>query len=95
MNINNVKYNEIPIMVLDEISYMFGSYEECNSEELKPILERHGYKNVEFLLINPEDDIELTLDVYKELFVIGGFEPDYDRYYDDYLFDKKLKLKGR
>ena len=37
MNINNVKYNEIPIMVLDEISYMFGSYEECNSKELKPI----------------------------------------------------------
>ena len=40
-----MKYTDIPKDVLNEISYMLGSTEECNSEYLKPILERHGYKD--------------------------------------------------
>lgn len=66
-----MKYTDIPKDVLNEISYMLGSTEECNSEYLKPILERHGYKDFIFLLINPEEDEELTLDIYKELFLTG------------------------
>ena len=65
-----MRYEDIPQDVLKEISFMFGSTEECQSEYFKPILEKHGYHVDGFLLINPEDDKELTLDVYKELFLI-------------------------
>lgn len=70
-----MQYKDIPKEVLNEISFMFGSTEECQSEYLKPILERHGYKDFTFLLINPEDDKELTMDVYKELFLTGICSP--------------------
>lgn len=70
-----MKYNDIPQEILNEISFMFGSIEECNSEYLKPIIEKHGYTGFKFLLIEPKDDKELTLDVYKELFLTGVCEP--------------------
>ena len=66
-----MQYKDIPQDILNEISFMFGSIEECNSEYLKPIIERHGYVGFDFLLLEPEDDKELTLDVYKELFLTG------------------------
>lgn len=72
---NNMKYNDIPQEALNEIAFMIGSTEECNSEYLKPIIERHGYVGFDFLLINPEDDKELTLDIYKELFLTNICAP--------------------
>lgn len=48
---------------------MLGSTEECQSEYLQPILEKHGYTGYGFLVIEPSDDKELTLDIYKELFL--------------------------
>ena len=70
-----MKYEYIPQDVLNEISFMFGSTEECQSEYLKPIIERHGYTDFNFLLIEPEEDKELTLDIYKELFLTGVCKP--------------------
>ena len=70
-----MRYEDIPQDVLKEISFMFGSTEECNSEYLKPILKRHGYIDCKFLTINPEDDKELVLDIYKELFLTGIYVP--------------------
>ena len=70
-----MKYEDIPKDVLREISFMLGSTEECNSDYLKPIIERHGYVGMDFLLINPEDDKELTMDIYKELFLTGICAP--------------------
>lgn len=71
-----MKYNDIPKDALKEIAFMLGSTEECNSEYLKPIIEKHGYTDFDFLWISPEDDKELTLDIYKELFltnIVGIF----------------------
>lgn len=70
-----MKYNDIPQDILNEISFMLGSTEECNSDYLKPIIERHGYTNFKFLSIKPEDNKELTLDIYKELFLTGVCVP--------------------
>ena len=70
-----MKYTDIPQNVLKEISFMLGSIEECNSEYLRPIIERHGYIDFDFLLIEPKDDKELTLDIYKELFLTGIYTP--------------------
>lgn len=72
---NGIKYNDIPQEVLNEIAFMIGSTEECNSKYLKPIIERHGYVDCDFLLINPEDDKELILDIYKELFLTNICAP--------------------
>ena len=66
-----MKYADIPQSVLKEISFMLGSIEECNSEYLRPIIEKHGYMDFDFLLIEPEDDKELVLDIYKKLFLTG------------------------
>lgn len=72
---NDIKYNDIPQDVLNEIAFMIGSTEECNSKYLKPIIERHGYVDCDFLLIDPEDDKELTLDIYKKLFLTNVYTP--------------------
>ena len=70
-----IGYNEIPEDVLNEIDFMLGSIEECNSDYLEPILKAHGYEvNGSFLGFTPEDDKELTLDIYKTLFVEAGFK---------------------
>ena len=70
-----MKFENIPQNVLNEIAFMFGSTEECQSEYLKPILEKHGYTGYGFLVIDPIDDKELTLDIYKELFLPGIVKP--------------------
>ena len=72
---SNMKYEDIPKDVLKEISFMLGSTEECSSYYLKPIIERYGYIGMDFLLIDPEDDKELTMDIYKELFLTGICTP--------------------
>ena len=71
------RLNVIPDEVLSEISFMLGSIEECNSDYLKPIIERHGYslESDGFLMIEPEDDVELTLDIYNTLFITGIVTP--------------------
>lgn len=61
-------YEEIPQEIIDEINFMLGSHEECQSDYLKPILERHGYSCDSFLMIEAEDDMDLAMDIYKELF---------------------------
>lgn len=63
-----MKFEDIPQNILNEIAFMLGSTEECNSEYLQPILEKHGYTGYGFLMIEPSEDKELTLDIYKELF---------------------------
>ena len=63
-----MRFEDIPKDILHEIAFMMGNTEECQSEYLQPILERHGYIGYGFLVIDPEDDKELTLDIYKELF---------------------------
>ena len=70
-----MKFENIPQNVLNEIAFMFGSTEECQSEYLKPILEKHGYTGYGFLVIDPIDVKELTLDIYKELFLPGVIKP--------------------
>ena len=72
---NNIGWYDIPKNILDEIAFMYGSTEECQSEYLKPIIERNGYKDFNFLLIDPKDDEPLTLDVYIELFITGICKP--------------------
>lgn len=72
-----MKFENIPQNVIEEISFMLGSTEECNSEYLKPIIEKHGYKDINFLLIDPADDKELTLNIYNELFATGILKPFY------------------
>ena len=71
MNDMKTKFENIPQNVIDEISFMFGSTEECMSEYLNPILIEHGYEGEGFLLIEPEDDIELVVDIYERLFLTG------------------------
>lgn len=70
-----MKFKEIPEDIINEISFMLGSIEECQSEYLKPILEAHGYKDFDFLTIEPEDDKELSIDIYEKLFATGMLEP--------------------
>lgn len=67
-------FEDIPEDVITEISYMLGSIEECQSDYLQPILERHGYQG-DFLIIEPDEDEDLTLDIYKELFLTGICAP--------------------
>lgn len=67
-----IKYNDIPKAVINEISFMLGSIEECQSEYLQPILKAHGYELPEgFLMIEPKDDVDLTIDIYEKLFLTG------------------------
>ena len=70
-----ILFDDIPQNVIDEIAFMLGSTEECQSDYLKPIIERHGYKDFSFLLIGPEEDKELTIDIYIELFLTGICKP--------------------
>lgn len=70
-----MKYEDIPQDVINEIAFMLGSTEECQSDYLKPILEKHGYTGSGFLVIDPADDKELTLDIYNEFFATGIFKP--------------------
>lgn len=72
---NIVRFTDIPENVLTEISFMLGSTEECESFYLKPILKRHGYTGEGFVGIDPEDDEELSVDIYRELFLSGMLEP--------------------
>lgn len=69
------KIEDIPKNVMDEIKFMLGSIEECESDYLNPILIEHGYEGKRFLEIDPEDDVELTFDIYEKLFVTGICTP--------------------
>ena len=69
------KFENIPQNVINEIGYMLGSTEECMSDYLNPILIEHGYEGEGFLLIEPEDDMELALDIYERLFLTGICTP--------------------
>lgn len=61
-------FASIPGKAINEISFMLGSIEECNSDYLMPILEKHGYSiDGGFLTIEPDDDKELSLDIYNTL----------------------------
>lgn len=58
----------IPEDIMNEIDFMLGSIEECNSEYLLPILKEHG--------INPDGgwvdidtvDDDVIIDIYERLF---------------------------
>ena len=69
------KFENIPQNVMNEIGFMLGSTEECMSDYLNPILIEHGYEGQRFLTIEPEDDIELIVDIYERLFLTGICTP--------------------
>lgn len=74
-----MKYNQktsvIPEDVMNEIDFMLGSIEECNSEYLLPILLKHGIDpDGGFVNIDAVDDV-VIIDIYKELFETGIIEP--------------------
>lgn len=69
------KFESIPQDVMNEIRFMLGSTEECMSDYLNPILIEHGYEGKGFLVIEPEDDIELVVDIYERLFLTGICTP--------------------
>lgn len=69
----------IPPGIMNEIDFMFGSIEECNSEYMLPILLEHG--------IDPDGswiDIEkvpedVIIDVYERLFKTGELSVFYTK----------------
>ena len=69
------KTSDIPEDVMNEIDFMLGSIEECNSEYLLPILLKHDINpDGGFVNINAVDDA-VIIDIYKELFETGIIEP--------------------
>ena len=72
------KLESIPSNVMNEIRFMLGSTEECMSDYLNPILIEHGYEGERFLMIEPEDDIELVVDIYEKLFLTKICTPFHD-----------------
>lgn len=65
----------IPDNVMEEIDFMLGDIEECNSDYLLPILHDHGiYPDGSWLFIDDVPD-DVILDIYERCFKTGIVVP--------------------
>lgn len=66
-----MRFEDLSAEMIEEIAFMLGSIEECQSEEFNPILEEHGYHTDSFLVIEPEDDKALSVAIAEKLIEMG------------------------
>ena len=66
----------IPVEALNEIDFMLGSIDECNSNYMLPVLKDHGINpSGGWVDVNTVDD-ETIIDIYKRLILDDTWEAD-------------------